>query len=61
MKSDRPGRPKGSRNRKPSKREIASYIDLLRDAAQGGDVQAAATLVQIHTAEQLSLKEPDHA
>ena len=61
MKSDRRGRPPGSRNRKPSKREIAGYIDLLRDAAQGGDVQAAATLVQIHTAEQLNPREPDHA
>ena len=61
MKSDRRGRPKGSRNRKPTKREIAGYIELLRGRAEEGDVQAAGWLVQIHTAEQLNLKEPDNA
>ena len=56
MPEKRPGRPRGSRNRKPSKREIANYIDLLRDKAQAGDVHAAGWLVSLHHAEQLALQ-----
>lgn len=55
---NRKGRPQGSRNVRPTKTEIRCYLELLRDAANAGDVRAASTLVQLHTAEQLTLKEP---
>lgn len=51
------GRPQGARNVRPSKSEIRCYLELLREAAKAGDVRAASTLVQLHTAEQLTLKE----
>ena len=56
MPEKRPGRPAGARNRKPSRREVQTYLDLLRDKAQAGDVHAAGWLVSLHHAEQLALQ-----
>lgn len=56
MTTPRPGRKPGSRNRRPSKREVQTYMDLLRDRAQAGDVHAAGWLVSLHHAEQLALQ-----
>lgn len=58
MSSNRgPGRPQGGRSIKPTKKEIRSYLELLRERAESGDVHAAGWLVQLHTAEQHHLKE----
>lgn len=43
----RTGRPKGSRNAKPSQKAIQGYYALLRDAADQGDINAAGWLVSI--------------
>mgnify|MGYP000032302552 CR=1 FL=1 len=62
MQTNTNGRPKGSRNAKPTKRAIAGYYGLLRSAADQGDIVAAAELIKIHTAEQHQLtKEVIHA
>ena len=45
--SNRTGRPKGSRNTKPSKAAIANYFRLLSEKADQGDVNAAGWLVSI--------------
>jgi len=45
------GRPKGARQSTPTKGEIASYVRLLRSSAEAGDVQSAATLINLHAAE----------
>lgn len=45
MTTRRPGRPKGSRNKRPSQAAIAGYFELLRDAADAGDTAAAGALV----------------
>ena len=37
---NRKGRPQGSRNVRPTKTEIRCYLELLRDAANAGDVRA---------------------
>lgn len=47
MKSDRPGRPRGSRNTKPSKAAVANYYALLRQAADNGDINAAGKLIEL--------------
>src|SRR5690554_2888323 len=47
MKSDRPGRPPGSRNTKPSEAAVAAYYKLLAQAADQGDTNAAGWLVYI--------------
>ncbi|WP_280569765.1 hypothetical protein [Chromohalobacter sp. 296-RDG] len=43
-----PGRPKGRHNAKPTKREVAGYLEMLRGAAQAGDVNAARHLIDLH-------------
>lgn len=43
-----PGRPKGRHNAKPTQREVAGYFELLRGAADAGDVVAAAKLIELH-------------
>lgn len=48
------GRPQGARNARPTKRELATYVNLLRDSADAGDVQAATALVNLHASEQLA-------
>ena len=45
-------RPKGAKNAKPSRREVASYYAMLRSAADGGNVQAAAELIRLSCSEQ---------
>lgn len=40
-------RPRGRKNARPSREAIASYYQLLRDAADKGDVSAAAELIKI--------------
>lgn len=47
MKSDRPGRPRGSRNTKPSKAAVANYYRLLQTKADEGDTTAAGWLCQL--------------
>lgn len=47
MTADRPGRPKGRRNTKPSRRDVADYYALLREAADRGDVVAAGKLIEL--------------
>lgn len=47
MQTNTEGRPKGSRNAKPSKKAISGYYKLLRSAADGGDVNAAAKLIEL--------------
>jgi hypothetical protein len=46
------GRPPGSRNAKPTRREVAGYYALLRSAADDGNVQAAAELISLSCSEQ---------
>lgn len=46
------GRPEGSCNAKPTKQAINGYYRLLRNAANGGDVQAAAELIRLSCSEQ---------
>ncbi|WP_156963047.1 hypothetical protein [Halomonas alkaliantarctica] len=45
-------RPKGAKNAKPSRREVASYYAMLRSAADAGDVKAAAELIRLSCSEQ---------
>lgn len=45
MTNTRPGRPRGSRNTKPSKAAVAGYYRLLAGAADQGDTAAAGALV----------------
>ncbi|MDL0430219.1 hypothetical protein QPM17_03730 [Marinobacter sp. TBZ242] len=40
-------RPKGGRNIRPSKSAILDYYKVLRDAANSGDVNAAAKLIEL--------------
>lgn len=47
MQTNTSGRPKGSRNAKPTKQAIAGYYGLLRSAADDGDTNAAAHLIQL--------------
>lgn len=62
MQTNASGRPRGSRNAKPSQKSINGYYKLLRSAADNGDTQAAAELIKIHNAEQHQLtKEVRHA
>jgi len=42
-----PGRPRGSRNTKPSKAAVANYYALLRQAADAGDINAAGKLIEL--------------
>ncbi|MDL4861979.1 hypothetical protein NPJ88_006515 [Halomonas elongata] len=46
-----PGRPKGRHNTKPTKQEVAGYFELLRGAADAGDVNAAAKLIELNILE----------
>ena len=45
--TDRRGRPKGSRNAKPSRKAVAAYYALLRSAADSGDIHAAGKLIEL--------------
>lgn len=47
MQTHADGRPKGSRNAKPSQKAITGYYKLLRSAADQGDTLAAAELIKI--------------
>ncbi|WP_322003347.1 hypothetical protein [Marinobacter alexandrii] len=40
-------RPKGGQNIRPSKSAIHGYYKILRDAANSGDVNAAAKLIEL--------------
>ena len=40
-------RPKGGQNIRPSKSAILGYYKILRDAANRGDVNAAAKLIEL--------------
>lgn len=40
-------RPKGRANSRPSREAISSYWHLLRNAADAGDTQAAAKLIEL--------------
>lgn len=42
-----PGRPKGSRNAKPSRKAIDAYYRLLQDKADSGDTNAAGKLLEL--------------
>ncbi|MGP9549776.1 hypothetical protein [Halomonas sp. AOP42-D1-22] len=44
-----PGRPKGSRNAKPSRKAVNGYYGLLRSAADEGDTASAGLLVMNDT------------
>tara|TARA_R100000935_G_scaffold49437_1_gene74753 strand:- start:473 stop:661 length:189 start_codon:yes stop_codon:yes gene_type:complete len=46
------GRPAGVKNAKPTKQAINGYYRLLRNAADGGDVLAAAELIRLSCSEQ---------
>jgi len=46
-KTDRRGRPRGSRNTRPSKAAIAGYYRLLQMKADQGDVAAAGKLLEL--------------
>jgi len=47
MPEKSPGRPKGRRNTKPSRRAVAAYYRLLQDKADQGDVAAAGKLLEL--------------
>ncbi|WP_421860802.1 hypothetical protein [Marinobacter salarius] len=40
-------RPKGGQNIRPSKSAILGYYKILRDAANSGDINAAAKLIEL--------------
>jgi len=44
----RNGRPRGSRNAKPSRQAIANYYRLLQAKADEGDTTAAGWLIDLH-------------
>ncbi|RCV90495.1 hypothetical protein [Billgrantia montanilacus] len=48
MSQDRTGRPRGSRNIKPSKAAVANYYRLLQDKADTGDTAAAGWLLLLN-------------
>lgn len=54
MQTNTEGRPKGSRNAKPSQKAISGYYKLLRSAADQGDALAAAELIKIDIIEKRS-------
>ncbi|WP_046080101.1 hypothetical protein [Halomonas sp. HG01] len=56
----RTGRPRGSRNRKPSKTAIRNYYALLREAADKGDINAAGKLIELDILD-TTRKEDRHA
>ncbi|MEA1081974.1 hypothetical protein [Marinobacter qingdaonensis] len=41
------GRPRGSRNIKPSRKAVRGYYQLLREKAEQGDTMAAGWLAQL--------------
>ena len=47
MQTNTNGRPKGSRNAKPSQKSISGYYKLLRSAADQGDINAAGKLIEL--------------
>lgn len=47
MSSSKSGRPSGGRNVRPTAKEVATYYELLRGAAQQGDINAAAKLIEL--------------
>lgn len=57
MQTNTNGRPKGSRNAKPTKRAIAGYYGLLRSAADQGDTSAAGWLCQLDLLNKQTAKE----
>lgn len=57
MTDTRPGRPRGARNKRPTKAAIGECYDLLRDAAERGDTLAAGLLVVNDTIEQHQARE----
>lgn len=46
-KQSKAGRPAGAQNVRPSKAAVDSYYRLLTNAADTGDTQAAAALIQL--------------
>lgn len=48
MKANKGGRPRGARNIRPTSEAIAAYYQMLKNAADGGSIQAAAALIQLH-------------
>lgn len=57
MPEKRPGRPRGSRNTRPSKAAIANYYRLLQDKADQGDTAAAGWLLQLDLLDNQTRKE----
>lgn len=45
---NRGGRPCGRHNIRPTRQEVAGYFELLRGAAQQGDIDAARHLIDLH-------------
>ncbi|MGE4532615.1 hypothetical protein [Halomonas sp.] len=51
MTEIRPGRPRGARNVKPTRDDIAAAFATLREAARRGDVDAARHLIELGLAD----------
>lgn len=49
---NRGGRPRGRHSTRPTKQEVAGYFELLRGAAQQGDIDAARHLIDLHERQQ---------
>lgn len=47
MSGQKSGRPAGHRNYKPTAKEVAGYYQLLKGAADKGDLDAAAKLIEL--------------
>lgn len=53
-------RPKGSKQTRPTSKAIVGYYELLKSAADKGDVNAAAELIKIHHMTKQTQKEMTH-